>query len=87
MDGVKQWSTDLPMVVTKFGRNLLQSPAASHDLIPHLCPRNSIIYQGFGKSCKGIQLRGVNNDEWDDRISCAFFSRQDDRMCRGTEPL
>jgi WD40 repeat protein len=72
-DGVEQWSTDLPMVVTEFGRNLLQSPAAIHDLIPHLCPRNSIIYQSFGKSPKGIYFRGVDNDEWDDRISCAFF--------------
>lgn len=72
-DDIRMWAKDLPRIVTEFGWNLLQFPTAIHDLIPPLCPRNSIIYTSFGRRLSGIKLLGLANTDWYDRIACALY--------------
>jgi WD40 repeat protein len=72
-DEISAWASDLPRLVTEFGRNLSKHPASIHELVPPLCPRSSGIYRQFGTANTGIQLRGLSNPDWDDRISCCFY--------------
>ena len=72
-DEIGAWAADLPRLVTEFGRNLSKHPTSIHELVPPLCPRSSGIYRQFGTANAGIQLRGLSNPDWDDRISCYFY--------------
>lgn len=72
-DDVRLWARDLPRLVTEFGRNLLDYPAAIHELIPPLCPRNSIVHIRFANKASGIKLLGLTESEWYDRISCIYY--------------
>jgi WD40 repeat protein len=74
-DDINSWATDLPRIVTEFGTNLSKHPAAIHDLIPPLCPRSSGIYRQFGASETGLQLHGLSNSDWNDRISCWRYGK------------
>ena len=78
-DDVSLWSRDLPRIVTEFGRNLLDYPAGIHGLIPPFCPRNSIIHIRFASQSSGIQLLGLTEADWHDRICCHYYK---DRMTK-----
>jgi WD40 repeat protein len=68
-DVVSSWAIDLPRIVTVFGRNLTKHPEAIYHIIPPLCPRSPGIYRQFGTSETSLQLRGLSEPEWNDRIS------------------
>jgi WD40 repeat protein len=72
-DEISAWAADLPRLVTEFGRNLSKYPVAIHELVPPLCPRSSSIYRQFGTATTGLQLRGLSNPDWDDRISSCYY--------------
>lgn len=72
-DDVSAWALDLPRIVAEFGSNLLKYPAAIHDFIPPLCPKNSAIYLQFGASKTGLRLQGLDNTDWNDRIACWHY--------------
>ena len=72
-DEVSPWAADLPRLVTEFGRNLSKLPIAIHELVPPLCPSSSSIYRHFGSAVTGLQLRGLSNPDWEDRISCYYY--------------
>ena len=75
-DDVSLWSRDLPRIVTEFGRNLLDYPPGIHGLIPPFCPRNSIIHMRFASQSSGIQLVGLTEADWHDRICCHYYKDQ-----------
>jgi WD40 repeat protein len=72
-DDVNLWAIDLPRIITEFGVNLRNFPAAIHDLVAPLCPRNSIIHRRFSNSLNGIRLKGLSYLDWYDRISCIYY--------------
>lgn len=74
-DIVSMWATDLPRIVTEFGTNLKNHPAAIYCFIPPLCPQSSAIYRQFGASNSGIRLQGLRNSEWNDRVSCWYYEK------------
>lgn len=63
------WAVDLVRLVTKFGKNLTQTPSAIFQLLPPLCPKESIIYRRFGASNKNLSVSGRSNMRWNDCIS------------------
>jgi WD40 repeat protein len=74
------WAKDLVKIVGKFGSILRRDAEAIYKMVPPFCPRNSAIYQQFGKSeSKSLQISGQSTDTWDDlttRISFgAYMSR------------
>ncbi|KAI4864635.1 hypothetical protein F4820DRAFT_328444 [Hypoxylon rubiginosum] len=75
---LERWSTDFVKLVGMFGASLQRNPEAIYKLVPPFCPRNSSIYQLFGKAeAKHIALSGVSAEDWDDslaRISLAHGS-------------
>lgn len=72
-EGLDAWTIDLPRIVTQFGLNLLSSPAAIHELVPPFCPRESAIYKRFQHTPGGIVLKGLQNVNWSDRVSCIVY--------------
>jgi hypothetical protein len=73
---VESWAVDFVKIVGKFGANLRRNPEAIYKLIPPFCPRNSSIYQLFGRmEAKSLMVSGLSNENWDDslaRISLGF---------------
>lgn len=64
------WATDLVKVVAKFGRHLLDDPAAIYKIVPPLCPRNSIISRQFGESeLSALSVSGIANPTWNDCLA------------------
>jgi WD40 repeat protein len=66
---VENWVVDLHRIVAKFGETLLASPSSIHWLIPPFCPRSSAVASGYQSSSKGIEVRGLRDTGWDDRLS------------------
>ena len=72
---VRGWAKDLIHIVAAFGHFLLDEPAAIHRVIPPLCPRNSTIYQTFGKLSHGLEVVGRHStSDWTERISSMSFT-------------
>ncbi|KAL6405034.1 hypothetical protein AUP68_11876 [Ilyonectria robusta] len=66
----ESWSVDLVKVVGKFGTNLRRNPRAIYTLIAPFCPRNSAIYQHFGKTeSRKLQVSGLSAENWDDAVA------------------
>lgn len=70
---VNRWATDLTRIVAQFGPNLRSSPAAIHNLIPPLCPLNSIVYNQFGSSPLGLRVVGLSSTDWQDRVFSIYY--------------
>ncbi|KAI1376469.1 hypothetical protein F4677DRAFT_79151 [Hypoxylon crocopeplum] len=67
---LESWSIDFVKLVGKFGANLRRNPEAIYKLIPPFCPRNSSIYQLFGKAeARSIAISGISTEDWDDSLS------------------
>ncbi|KAL2194744.1 hypothetical protein P885DRAFT_71151 [Corynascus similis CBS 632.67] len=64
------WVVDLHRLVAKFGTVLVRRPSSIHSLIPPFCPASSAISTVFGKPARCIQVVGIEDTGWDDRLSC-----------------
>ena len=73
VQNVSEWTNDLIHLVAQFGKTLIASPAAVQFLIPPICPPDSIIHKTFGKIPRGLQLEGLSQRYWDDRLCCLIF--------------
>lgn len=74
----ESWVIDLHRIPTKFGDNLVMCPSSIYCLIPPFCPASSAIGSGFRSSFKGIQVKGLTDTGWDDRLSC--ISKDDSQV-------
>lgn len=74
VQNVSEWTNDLIHLVAQFGRTLIASPSAVQYLIPPICPPDSIIHKTFGSIPRGLQLEGLSQRDWDDRLCCIIFS-------------
>ena len=74
VQNVSEWTNDLIRLVAQFGKTLISSPSAVQYLIPPVCPPDSIIHKTFGKIPRGLQLEGLSQRYWDDRLCCIIFS-------------
>jgi len=71
---IESWAEDLVKIVGKFGTMLRQDPESIYRLIPPFCPRNSAIYQQFGKmKDKSLVVSGLSNENWDDSLARMSF--------------
>ena len=66
------WAIDLLRLVTKFGKELLNSPSSIFHLIPPFCPPESAPRRHFAASTRGIAVLGLSATEWDDCASAIF---------------
>ena len=64
------WSADLSRLVASFGKLLIMNPGAIYFLLPPVCPSKSIIHRSFATYTRPLQVLGLSEDEWDDRIAC-----------------
>jgi WD40 repeat protein len=64
------WTVDLHRLVAKFGTILVRRPSSIHSLIPPFCPGSSAVSTVFGKPLRRIQVVGIEDTGWDDRLSC-----------------
>ena len=66
---LESWATDLIRLVTKFGKNLIDSPSSIFDLIPPFCPPDTAPRKNFAPSSRGIAVLGLSATTWDDCLS------------------
>ena len=66
---LESWATDLVRLVTKFGKNMVDSPSSIHHLIPPLCPSGTAIHKSFGTSDRGLCIVGLSSTAWDDCLA------------------
>ena len=73
---LESWAVDYVRIVGKFGTSLRRSPDSIYKLIPPFCPRNTAIYQQFGKmEARNLKVSGQSTEDWDDllaRLSLGF---------------
>ncbi|KAL1881197.1 hypothetical protein Daus18300_001048 [Diaporthe australafricana] len=71
---LESWAIDLVKIVGKFGSILRRDAGAIYKMVAPFCPRNSAIYQQFGKSGSTmIQVSGQSTDTWDDTTARLSF--------------
>jgi WD40 repeat protein/pimeloyl-ACP methyl ester carboxylesterase len=64
------WTIDLVKVVGKFSRHLLSNPGVIYNLIPALCPHESILYRQFSESASSkLIVSGMSFGTWDDNLA------------------
>lgn len=67
---VDAWATDLVRIVTKFGKNLLLSPASIYYIIPPFCPADTAPRKHISAPKRGgISVVGLSSTHWDDCLS------------------
>ncbi|KAJ5713879.1 uncharacterized protein N7483_011060 [Penicillium malachiteum] len=69
-------ATDFMKILGRFGTILQRNPEAIYKAIPPFCPRNSAIYQQFGKSevkRKNLEIMGIQMLDWDDLVARLSF--------------
>jgi WD40 repeat protein len=67
---ILEWTDDIIRLVAQFGRALSSTPSAIHFLIPSVCPADSIIFRNFGRYPRPLQLVGLSQKGWSDRLCC-----------------
>lgn len=71
---VESWANDLVKIVGKFGSILRRDAGAIYKMVPSFCPRNSAIFQQFGKlGSTMIHVSGQSTDIWDDTTARISF--------------
>ena len=76
---LQNWATDIIRVVGKFGPILVSNPSSIYRDIPPFCPRDSMLWQTYGKvGTNQLCITGLPIDDWDDCL--ARISIGDDRM-------
>ena len=69
-DLVESWTEDFVNIIGKFGKILQRNPESIYKLIPPFCPKNSAIYQQFGKTKdKSLVVSGLSTAYWDDLLA------------------
>ena len=67
---LRGWTIDLIRIVGKFGKILLQDPAAIYRLIPIFCPPESQIGSIYGtRGDSTLTLSGLSSASWDDCLT------------------
>lgn len=66
---IEGWATDLVKIVGKFGNNLRQHPDAIYKIIPPFCPKDSMVYQQFGRRERVLRVSGFTTRNWDDCLA------------------
>ncbi|KAG8161461.1 hypothetical protein KVR01_008448 [Diaporthe batatas] len=70
VQNVLAWANDLVYLVAQFGKTLVASPQAIYHLIPAVCPKKSILFRAFKGHPRGLQVVGLEQDDWDERLGC-----------------
>ena len=65
------WTTELVMILGKFGDRLLKHPGAIFDAVHPFCPQDSLIRGQLtrGLNAFPITIKGISNLPWDDTIA------------------
>jgi WD40 repeat protein len=66
---LSSWATDLVRLVMQFGKPLEAYPSSIYHLIPPFCPSESALRKQFGSSIRGINVRGLRAETWDDCLA------------------
>ncbi|KAK7960538.1 GPI inositol-deacylase [Apiospora saccharicola] len=70
------WGQDLIHLVTKFSHRLRQSPGSIHQLIPPLCPPDSIIRRQACIPNRGLSIHGLSGSGWDTCLTTIRYEKQ-----------
>lgn len=73
VETVEAWITDLIRVTAKFRTHLVASPTSIHSLIPPFCPSDSIIARTYATRQRGLLVKGLNSQAWDDCLARIDF--------------
>jgi WD40 repeat protein len=74
---VNGWSVDLLRVVSRYGRDILDSPYDFIRLVPPMCPRESRIFKQFARN-PNFYVVGLAEQQWADAISYIEHDHSDD---------
>lgn len=75
IQSVSGWANDMIRVVAQYGKIMLTSPTAVHFLIPPVCPAGTIIHELFCDQNRGLQVAGLSEVQWDDRLCTISFAK------------
>ncbi|KAL8792668.1 MAG: hypothetical protein Q9195_004728 [Heterodermia aff. obscurata] len=78
-DMLESWIKDLVKVNAKFRTHLSISPSAIHNLIPALCPLDSMMSKKYAPRNRGFVVEGLKETTWDDCVAMIDF--QDKQAC------
>ena len=78
-DMLESWIRDLANINAKFRRHILLSPPAIHNLIPALCPLDSMVSKNYFLRHQGFLVEGLKESHWDDCL--AMIDYQDEQTC------
>ncbi|KAI9848521.1 MAG: hypothetical protein M1837_007190 [Sclerophora amabilis] len=70
---ITAWANDLIHLVAQFGKILMEKPSSIYFLIPSVCPQDSMIFRSSNKNARSLQVNGLSQKEWDDRLCCIIF--------------
>ena len=76
---LESWIRDLVKVNAKFREHLSRSPAAIHNMIPALCPLDSMMFKLYSPRHRGFHVEGLKEMSWDDCLAMIDF--QDKQTC------
>lgn len=71
------WATDLVRLVTRFGKNLLETPSSIYHLVPPFCPRETAPRKQFAAFPRSISVVGLSTTGWDDCLSTMYYPHED----------
>lgn len=77
---INAWCVDLIRVATGFGRQLRVDSSAIHRLIPPLCPPSTALFVHYGESPNGLQITGLSDTQWSDRVVSTSHSEDSCRI-------
>jgi len=72
-DTLGSWIKDLVKVNAKFRAHLSLSPPAIHNLIPALCPLDSMMSKKYSPRHRGFLVEGLKEMNWDDCLAMVDF--------------
>ena len=78
-DTLESWIKDLVKVNAKFRAHLSLSPSAIHNLVPALCPLDSMVSKRYFARHRGFLVEGLKEKNWDDCLAMIDF--QDKQAC------
>ncbi|RFU24994.1 hypothetical protein B7463_g11345, partial [Scytalidium lignicola] len=73
---LSSWATDLKLLVMRFGRDLKTYPSSIFYLIPPFCPPITALRKQFGSATRGISVRGLRVETWDDCLSIIVHTQE-----------
>lgn len=70
------WATDLVRLVTRFGKNLSETPSSIYHLVPPFCPQETAVRKQFALTSRSILVLGLSTSSWDDCLSTMFYPHE-----------